>query len=100
MRVKLINLDSSVGIETSFGLDDWGVGVRVWYGQKVSLLHVVQTGSGAHPASYRMGTGDSFPGGKAAGAWSWPLNSNKYRGQENVDLYIHSSIRLHGVVLS
>jgi hypothetical protein len=25
----------------------------------------VQTGSGAHPASYPMGTGDPFPGGKA-----------------------------------
>jgi hypothetical protein len=24
----------------------------------------VQTGSGAHPASYPMGTGGSFPGGK------------------------------------
>jgi hypothetical protein len=28
----------------------------------------VQTGSGAHPASYTVGTGGSFPGGKAAGA--------------------------------
>jgi hypothetical protein len=26
-----------------------------------------ETGSGAHPASYPMGTGDSFPKGKAAG---------------------------------
>jgi hypothetical protein len=25
----------------------------------------VQTGCGAHPASYTMGTGGSFPGGKA-----------------------------------
>jgi hypothetical protein len=25
----------------------------------------VQTGSGAHPTSYPMGTGGSFPGGKA-----------------------------------
>jgi hypothetical protein len=25
----------------------------------------IQTGSGAHPASYLMGTGGSFPGGKA-----------------------------------
>jgi hypothetical protein len=36
--------------------------------QELSLLHVVQTGSGAHPASYPMGTGGSFSGGKAAGA--------------------------------
>jgi hypothetical protein len=27
-----------------------------------------QNGPGAHPASYPMGTGGSFPGGKAAGA--------------------------------
>jgi hypothetical protein len=30
-------------------------------------LHSVQTGSEVHPVSYKMGTGDSFPGGKAAG---------------------------------
>jgi hypothetical protein len=30
-------------------------------------VHRVQTGSGAHPASYPMGIKDSFPGGKAAG---------------------------------
>jgi hypothetical protein len=29
-------------------------------GQEFSL-HVVQTGSGVHPTSYPMGTGDSFP---------------------------------------
>jgi len=29
-----------------------------------SLYHCVQTGSGAHRASYAMGTGGSFPGGK------------------------------------
>jgi hypothetical protein len=32
-------------------------------------------GSGTYPASYQMGTGGSFPEGKAAGAWSWPLTS-------------------------
>jgi hypothetical protein len=32
-----------------------------------SLLHVVQTGSGVHPTSSPIDTGDSFPGGKAAG---------------------------------
>jgi hypothetical protein len=38
-----------------------------------SLHHSVQTGSGAHLASYTVGTRDSFAGGKEAGAWSWPL---------------------------
>jgi len=32
-----------------------------------------ETGSGTHPASYPMGTGSSFCGGKGTGAWSWPL---------------------------
>jgi len=29
--------------------------------------HHIQTGSGAHPTSYPMGTRGSFPGGKEAG---------------------------------
>jgi len=40
-----------------------------------SLHRPVQTGSEAHPASYPMGTRGSFPGNKAAGAWSWSLTS-------------------------
>jgi hypothetical protein len=36
-------------------------------GQEYSFLHVVQTGSGAHPASYPMGTDGSFPGIKWSG---------------------------------
>jgi hypothetical protein len=36
--------------------------------KKFSLPHIVQTGSGVHPTSYKMGTGGLFPGGKAAGA--------------------------------
>jgi hypothetical protein len=36
-------------------------------GEEFSLLHI-QTGYWAHPASYIMGTGFSFPRGKAAGA--------------------------------
>jgi hypothetical protein len=48
--------DSAVGIATSYGLDDRGVGVRVPLGSEV------------HPTSYPMGTGCSFPGDKAAGA--------------------------------
>jgi hypothetical protein len=49
--------DSVVGIATSYGLD-----------QEFSLLQIVQTSSEVHPTSYPMGTGGSFPGGKAAGA--------------------------------
>jgi len=41
----------------------------------LSLHHCVQTGSGAPPASYPVGTRGSFHAGEAAGAWSWPLTS-------------------------
>jgi alpha-glucosidase (family GH31 glycosyl hydrolase) len=61
------------------------------------LLNIVQTGIGVHPTSYPMDTGGSFPGGKAAEAWNWPLTSNQFWGQENVDLYIFSPILLNGV---
>jgi hypothetical protein len=65
-----------VGIAAGYGLNDRGVGVRVPMGEKFSLLHVVQTATGVHPTSYTIGTGGSFPGGKAAGAWSWELTSS------------------------
>jgi hypothetical protein len=59
--------DSSVGIATDYGLDDRMIGVRFPVGaENFSRLHV-HTGSEAHPASYPMGTGGSYPGGKAAG---------------------------------
>jgi hypothetical protein len=65
---NLKSRDSAVGVATGYGLSDKGVGVRVPVGQEFSLLHVVQTGSGDYPASSPMGTGGSFPGGKAGGA--------------------------------
>jgi hypothetical protein len=49
-----------------------GVCVLVGAGS-FSLHHHFQTGSGAHPTSYQMGTRGSFPGGEAARAWGWPL---------------------------
>jgi hypothetical protein len=50
----------------------------------------VRTDSGAHPTSYPMGTRGSFNGSKAVGGWSWPLTSIQCRGQECVELYLHS----------
>jgi hypothetical protein len=37
-------------------------------GKRFSLFHSIQTASGAHPVSYPVGTGDSFPRGKMVGA--------------------------------
>jgi hypothetical protein len=51
-----------------YRLDDWGSRVRFPVGAGNFSLYCVQNGSGAHPASYPMGTTGSFPGGKAAGA--------------------------------
>jgi hypothetical protein len=61
--------DSSVGIALGYGLTDRGSGARFPAGAgNFSLHHRVQNGSGAHPASYPMGTRGSFPGDKATGA--------------------------------
>ena len=54
--------DSSVGTATRYKLD--GPGTESRWGRDFSAP--VQTGPGAHPASYKMGTG-SFPGVRRTG---------------------------------
>jgi hypothetical protein len=59
-----------------YGLDDRGSRVRFSAGAvNFSLQLLVRNASGAHPASYPMGTMSSFQGGKVARAWCWPLPS-------------------------
>jgi hypothetical protein len=71
-----------VGIATGYGMDVRMIGVRLPAGAgNYPLHHRIQTGSGAHPASFPIGSGSSFPGGKTAGAWSSPLTSTYCRGQ-------------------
>jgi hypothetical protein len=41
-----------------------------------SFLILCMVGSGVHPIFYAVVTWGFFSGGKAAGAWSWPLISN------------------------
>jgi hypothetical protein len=61
--------DISVGIALGRGLEVRGSRVRLTAGTgNFSLHHRVQNGSGTDPASYPMGTGNSSPGVKAAGA--------------------------------
>jgi hypothetical protein len=61
--------DSSFGIAPGYGLDDRNPRVRFSArAGNSSLNHRVQNGSGAHPASYPIGTRGSFPGDKTAGA--------------------------------
>jgi hypothetical protein len=57
---------SSVSIVSDYGLDDRAIGVRFPAEAKdFSSSPCVQTGAAAHPASYTMGTGGPFSGGKA-----------------------------------
>ena len=60
--VFLTGRDTSVGIATRYGLD--GLGIESRWGVRFSAH--IQTGSGAYPASYIMGTG-SFLGVKRPG---------------------------------
>jgi hypothetical protein len=56
--------DSSVGIALSYGWDDRGSRVRfLAVVGNFFVHHRVQNGSGAHPASYPMGTRGLFPWG-------------------------------------
>jgi hypothetical protein len=69
MMMMIMSRHSSVGIAIGYGLDDRMIGDRFPAGaENFSLRHRVQTGSGAHPASYLMGTAGYFPGVLAAGA--------------------------------
>jgi hypothetical protein len=59
--------DSVVRIATGYGLDDQGIGVQVLIGSRISVFHVIQTGSGIHPTSYPMSTGALSLGVKRPG---------------------------------
>jgi hypothetical protein len=90
----------------------WTTGVQFPSGAGIfSLLYRVQTGSGAHRASFPMGTG-FFSGGKAAWAFNRPLTSSS---AENKNAWSYTStppylfmvwfltkrrIRFHGMVLN
>jgi hypothetical protein len=85
--MKASDLDLTIYIENvaviaqlvqwlGYALDDQDSRVRLPVeAGNFSLHRRVQNDSGAHPASYLMGTGGSFPGCKAAGEWSWPFTS-------------------------
>jgi hypothetical protein len=61
----VMNRNSSGDIGKSYGLDGWSsIPDR---GRDFSLLHSVQTGSGAPPAYYTVGVGRFFPGVKLLG---------------------------------
>jgi hypothetical protein len=58
----------------------------------------LQTGCGAHPDSYPMGTGGSFPGG--GGLKQPDMKLTTHFRSRMVELCLHSFVPLHGVVLN
>ena len=78
--------DSVVVIATRYGLD--GPGIESRWGARFSAL--VQTGPGAHAASYTMGTG-SFPGVKQPGRGVNHPPQSSAQVKEKVELYLYST---------
>jgi len=56
----------------------------------------IQTGPGAHPASYTMGTG-SFLGVKQPGHGADHPPPSSVEVKERVELYLYSPLRLHAL---
>jgi hypothetical protein len=65
-----------------------------------SLLHSVQTDSGANPDSYTMGTGESFPGGLSGRGVRLTSPLHRVSRSRMAELYIHSPIYLHDILLN
>jgi hypothetical protein len=62
-KTKLLNKSRDSSVCTAMG---WTAGVRLSAGEiNFSLLHSMQTVSGAHPVSYLMGTGVEWSGREA-----------------------------------
>jgi hypothetical protein len=97
--ISLKSRDSSVGIALGYGLDDLGSRARFPVGAgNLSLHHRVQNGSGAHPVQWAPGA--LSLGVKRSGREADHSLPSSAEVKECVDLYLHSPIRLHGVVLS
>ena len=77
--------DSSVGIATRYGLDVQGIESR-W---EARFPTPVQTGRGAHPARYTMGT-VSLPGVKRPGRGVDHSPPSSAEVKERVQLYHYS----------
>jgi hypothetical protein len=92
-----LSRDSSVVIETGYGLD--GQGSILGKGKKFSLLHTVEAGSGAPPSLLPIGAGAYSPGLKSRSV-KLTTHSHIVQRLRMVELYLHSPICIHGVVLN
>ena len=96
MRMRLIGIrlsigsnggwDSAVGVATRLLAGRSGDGIPV----ETRFSAPVQTGPGAHPASYTMGTG-SFPGVKRPRRGGDHPPESSAEVKERVELYLYST---------
>jgi len=84
VNLVTVGQDSSVDITTRYGQD--GPGIESRCGARFSAP--VQTGPGAHPASYTMGTG-SFLGVKRPGRGVDHPHPSSAKVKERVELYLY-----------
>jgi hypothetical protein len=92
------------------GLLRVGIATRLWSGRQgfdfrqrkefFSFLYRVKTGSEAHPGDYPLGAEGSFPEGKSAKGVKLTTRHHLVPRLRVVELYIHSPILLHGLVLN
>jgi hypothetical protein len=92
--------DSTVGIATGYGLDDRGIGVRVLVKSRISSPPRRPDRFWGPPSLLPITYRGLFPGGLSVLGVKLTSHLHLYRGKESVDLYIHSPIRLHGLVLN
>jgi hypothetical protein len=64
-----------------------------------SVLYTVQTSFEAHPDSYTMDKGGSFPEGKAARGLKLTVHFHLMQRSKMMELYVHSPIRFYGILL-
>jgi hypothetical protein len=90
----MFKIASVVGIATSYGLDDRGVGVRVPWGQEFSLLQIVQTDLRSTQLPVKWVPGVKWPGREVDHS---PPTSAEVK---KMCVYTSTPIRLHCVVLN
>jgi hypothetical protein len=99
-----INLYIYIGVSMSWdspvGFEDTDLRVCIWFpaGPRDFFLRSVHTGSGAYPASYPIGTEDSFPGRKRTGREA--VYSHLVSRSRMVELYLHSPYVFMAVCLT
>jgi len=88
---KLCGPGSSVGIATGYGLN--GPGIESRWGEIFCTCLDRPLGSPSLLYNgYRV-----FPGGRAAGAWCWPLTPFWCHGKERVELHLYSPYGPYGL---